>query len=101
MTSIFNGTINLNIEPRMFQIINPDHEVTCTWAKNVTETFWFVQTIICYRSKNYEGYIYYPCPSPVKSHKDNIIELLSEKIPNIEYEKPLSIKVSSKQIQLR
>ena len=101
MQNIFNGTINVDISPNLFKIISPDHEVTCVWVKNVTETFWLVRTIISYNSNSHEGYIYYPCPSPVKSHEDNIIELLSEKIPAIEYSKPLSIRVSSQKIQLK
>lgn len=97
---IFDGTINLDIAPKLFTIISPDHDVTCAWTKNVTERFWFIRALISYNLKSYKGYIYYPYPSPIKSHNDTIIELLSEKIPDIEYGNPLSIQVSSKQINL-
>ena len=76
---MYNGTINLDISPALFKIITPDHSVTCTWTKNVTERFWFVRTLISYNLKSYKGYIYYPRPSAVKSHKNNVIEILAEK----------------------
>lgn len=100
ISKMYNGTINLDISPQEFKIIQPDYEVTCEWIKDVTETFWFVKTIIDFKSKKYQAYVYYPCPSEVKSHKDNIVELLTQKMPDLNYGQLLSIQVSEEKIRL-
>ncbi len=96
-----NGTINLDIYPQKLQIIQPDYEVTCEWVEGVTETFWFVEVLIDYEGSAYEGYIYYPCPSPVKNHDDNIVELLSYKIPRISYGDKITIRTLDHKIKLQ
>lgn len=99
--NIYNGTINFSIAPKEFKIIKPDYEVTCEWVKGVTETFWFVKAVTNFKGKEYHGYIYYPCPSSIKNHPDNIVEFLAEKIPNLEYGDLISIEVSEKQIKIK
>lgn len=81
----YNGTINLEISPRQFKIIKPDYQVTCEWSPGTIETFWLVAAAIIFKNNRYDGYIYYPCPSPVKSHKDDIVEFLAQKIENLDY----------------
>ncbi len=100
ISEMYNGTINFDISPQEFKIIKPDYEVTCEWVKDVIETFWLVETLIEFKNEKYPGYIYYPCPSAVKNHKDNIVELLTQKIPNLDYGEPLSLQVSDQKIKL-
>ncbi len=100
ISKTYNGTINLDISPSKFKILQPDYEVTCEWIDGVTETFWFVGTLINFKKKKYRGYIYYPCPSKVKSHDDDVVELLTKKIPDLHYRDSLIILVPAKKIKL-
>nr|AKQ02448.1 hypothetical protein [uncultured Parcubacteria bacterium Rifle_16ft_4_minimus_37647] len=95
-----SGTINLDISPNKFEILNPDYEVTCEWARGVEETFHFVKATIFYKDVEYDGYIYYPCPSRFKSHGDNIVGLLTYKIPEVNYGVEISAKVPSYKIRI-
>ena len=100
ISEFYNGTINLDISPNKFKILQPDYEVTCEWIDGVTETFWFVEVLINFKNKKYQGYIYYPCPSPVKSHKDDTIELLTSKIKNLKYGDRLTVRVKADKVKV-
>ncbi|MBI2098078.1 MAG: hypothetical protein HYT49_00235 [Candidatus Wildermuthbacteria bacterium] len=100
ISEMYSGTINVDISPFTFKIVEPDYRVTCTWFEELTETFWFVKTLIDYERKEYEGYIYYPCPSDVKSHADDTVELLSVKIPGVAYGMEISICVPGGKIKV-
>ncbi len=93
ISEMYNGTINVDISPLEFKILQPDYEVTCKWFEELSETFWFIKVLIEYEGKEYKGYIYYPCPSDVKSHNDDTVELLSQKIPEMVYGKEIAILV--------
>ena len=93
ISEMYNGTVNVDISPLKFEILKPDYEVTCTWFEELAETFWFVRVLIKYEGKEYAGYIYYPCPSRVKSHDDDTVELLTKKIPGMAYGKDIAILV--------
>jgi len=97
---MYSGTINVDISPFIFKILKPDYEITCTWFEELTETFWFVKTSIDYEGEKYEGYIYYPCPSDVKSHADDTVELLSIKIPGVVYGREIGICVPGGKIRV-
>lgn len=97
---MYNGTVNVDISPLKFKILKPDCEVTCTWFEELAETFWFVKVLINYEGRKYKGYIYYPCPSSVKSHDDDTVELLSEKIPGMAYGKEIAILVPDGKITI-
>jgi len=97
----YNGTINLDISPREFTILSPDHKVTCEWIHGVTETFWLVEVAIVWKNIRYRGYIYYPCPSPVKSHDDTVVEILAEKIPDLGYGDTLVVQMHPRKIMVK
>ena len=97
---MYNGTINVDISPFKFKILVPDYEITCEWFKGLTETFWLVTAHIVYDGKRYEGYIYYPCPSDVKSHNDDTVELLTQKIPGVAYGNEIIVRVPEGKIKL-
>jgi len=100
MESMHNGTINLFIAPATFKITKPHYEVTCEWFKGVTETFHLVKADIEYNNAIYQGYVYYPCPSAVKNHDDNIVELLAPKIVGVKYGDPITAHVAAQNITL-
>lgn len=96
----YNGTVNLDISPHHFKILKPDYEITCEWSPGTIETFWLVRADIIFKERTYSGYIYYPCPSLVKSHKDNIVELLAPQIESLEYGDRCCVKVSADKVKL-
>lgn len=100
VSEMYSGTINVDISPNTFEILKPDYEITCEWFEGLTETFWLVGAFINYDDKEYKGYIYYPCPSEVKSHDDDVVELLTTKIPGVNYGDAISVKVSGDKIRL-
>lgn len=95
---LHNGTINVDISPREFRITKPAYEITCTWFEDVTETFWFVPVQIEYGHVRTTGYIYYPCPSAIKSHPDTLVELLAPFVPGIVYGNPIAFLVSQEHL---
>ncbi len=96
----YNGTINLDISPKEFKIVKPHFEVTCEWFPGVTETFWLVDVVIEFKNSRYPAYVYYPCPSPVKSHDNTIVELLAEKIEDLNYSDPLIVRALEEHVHL-
>ena len=74
--------------------------ITAEWKSDVTETFWLVDVILKHKDKHYPVYIYYPCPSPIKTHPDTVIELIAEKIEFLEYGDMASIEFSTEKIRL-
>lgn len=102
MSDIFNGTINLDISPRKFKILKPDYEIECReWSLGVTETFQLVSCLINYKKSTHKGYIYYPCTSPVKSHKDNVVELLAPFIEGVNSGSIISIQIQDGKVRLK
>lgn len=98
ISKVYNGTINIDIAPKKFKIIKPDYEVTCEWIEGVVETFWLVNVKVCFMKLYYNGYIYYPCTSEIKSHDDDVVELLIVKISNLQYGEEIMVYVPAKKI---
>jgi len=71
-SEIYNGSINVSIHPKRFDIVEFDYEINCKWDPNRrAENFWFVNTAIIHKNNSYKGYVYYPCPSEWKKRKEN------------------------------
>ncbi len=81
----FNGTVNIDVSPTQLTIIGPDHEITCEWEKDITETFWLVEASLRHLGRDYQGWMYYPCPGPLKKHNNGIIEFLAPPIGRLSY----------------
>ena len=99
ITETFNGTLNVDISPKKFKIVKPDHEIECEWENEVREKFWFVDGKISFGGKKYDAYVYYPCPSELKNHSDNIVEILTEKIEGIKYGDRIVFETSGEKIE--
>ncbi len=83
----FLGTLNLKLEAKSFTLTNPRYNFAqIRWTElHGPEDFSFSPCRIEFRSVRYDGLIYYPHPSTKPAHYQpaNVIEVLSEKIPNI------------------
>jgi hypothetical protein len=101
MKDIYSGTVNVDISPKRIVIEKPDFEIECVdWSPGVTETFDLVAVEILYQSRSYAGYIYYPLPSPIKSHPDHFIELLAPKIVALKKGKKIKVIFPKEKIRL-
>ncbi len=100
---MYNGTVNMDISPREFRITEPDYELLdIPWSDKLPEpeSFWLVHASTEYQDRDYEGYIYYPLPSEVKSHSNNIVEMLFPFIEGLEYGDELRVEVDSDKVEL-
>jgi hypothetical protein len=99
----YNGTINLDISPHIFELINHDYEVICDWRKNgEPQTFWFTNVGLCHNSKFHEGLVYFPCPRKGKARKrESTFELLFPFISNLNYEDEATILYSPNKIVIK
>ena len=103
MSSMHSATMNVNINPNTFRIINYDYffkEVQ--WDKDKIEDFGFIkiENIIFERKPyGYPGYIYIPCNSPHFTNHSQF-EIISKFIPNVAYGKTISITVDSNKLEI-
>ena len=92
------GTINLDISPKEFEILKSDYTVTAEWSPGTVETFWLVNITLEHKERTYPAYIYYPCQSDVKAHPDTLIEIVAEKIEDLNYGDLVTIKIPNQQV---
>ena len=97
--SWYEGTVNIDIAPHAFKLLEPDYVVTAEWKPGVTETFWLVDIVLQHNGSRYPAYIYYPCPSPVKIHPETIIEVLAEKIKSLRHGDETTIRTSNQKVE--
>jgi hypothetical protein len=79
------GTINIDISLHEFSVVSPDHEVTCEWIDGVRETFWLTAATLRFNGNEYRAYIYYPCVSEQHTARNSTVEIITKRIPGIEY----------------
>ncbi len=98
------GTININISPFLWKPINSDY-----YLKNVNrtsqippESFMFFDCQLKFDSKTYPGIIYFPGPKTKEQHfqKEDMIEVISIKIPNIENGMRITIEITNGKVEL-
>ncbi len=83
----FFGTLNLKLDAKSFALTKPRYYFAqVQWTDlHGPEDFSFSPCRIEFRAVRYDGLIYYPHPSTKPAHHQpaNVIEILSEKIPDI------------------
>ena len=101
-SEIYNGTLNVNIHPKKFEIKKPDYEVICDWREDgLPQTFWFVNIELNHNENSYEGLVYHPCPRQGKARKrESTFELLFPFIQNLNYGAQVSISYSSDKMKI-
>ena len=98
--SMHAGTINVDITPRAFTILEPDHEVTCEWIDGIRETFWLTRVSCVFEGTSHDAYIYYPCVSEQHVARDSMVELITELIPGVAYGKHIDIVWDERKVKL-
>lgn len=85
----FQGTLNISIAPRRFEMVRPTFTFRqVAWTDlHPPEDFSFSPCKVCYRGKEYEGYVYFPHPETKIRNFQNpsLIEVITEHIPEVGY----------------
>jgi hypothetical protein len=100
----FNGTLNIDIRPKKFEIVKPQHTFEqVTWTDlHPPETFSFSRCQVIYRGQSYDGWVYYPHPETKRQHFQNpsLLEVIALPIPNISYGDDVKVWVKGKEINI-
>jgi hypothetical protein len=104
LDDFFMGTLNIDISPYTFKIVNPTHTFKdVKWTLNFpAETFSFAKCKIKFMQNWYEGYIYYPHPETKIGHfqKNTMVELLAPYIEDIAYGNRVELIIYKEEIEL-
>jgi len=100
----FNGTLNISIAPLEFELIHPEFTFELVeWTDlHPPETFSFSRCQVFFKKMEYAGWVYYPHPETKKTHFQNpsLIEVITYKIPKLQYGDKLEVAVNTDEILL-
>jgi hypothetical protein len=89
LESFYLGTINVDISPRRFELIDWDHEaIQVQWTDLIpAEDFFFSRCEFQHENQTEDALIYYPSPdTKVENfHNPNIVEILAPEMKNLKY----------------
>jgi hypothetical protein len=89
LAEYFQGTLNISISPRTFQVIQPEFTFPkVEWTdRHPPEDFSFSRCRVLLQGTSYEGLIYYPHPETKKRNfqSPSILEVVAPPIPDIDY----------------
>ncbi|MDJ1173333.1 hypothetical protein [Roseofilum capinflatum] len=104
ITPFFQGTLNVSIEPKTFEIVEPEFTFQqVKWIENnPPEDFSFSRCRVLFEGAKYDGLIYYPHPETKIRHFHNpsIIEILAPLIPEIRYGSRVEIEYNPLEIRI-
>jgi hypothetical protein len=105
LSTYFNGTLNISIAPRKFEMSNPEFTFPLVeWTDlHPPETFSFSRCKVWFEGREYAGWVYYPHPETKKTHFQNaaLIEVITHEIPAINYGDMLEIEINPKEIAIK
>lgn len=104
LSSYFNGTLNIDIRPHTFKLIQPKftfHHVEWT-DLHPPEHFSFSQCKVIYKNNEYEGWVYYPHPETKLRHFQNpsLLEVIARPISEIKYGDEVQVLVNPEEIEI-
>lgn len=101
----FNGTLNISIAPREFEMRKPEFTFPLVeWTDlHPPETFSFSRCRVWYADREYEGWVYYPHPETKKTHFQNpsLVEVITHKIAGIQYGDELEVELNPAEITIK
>jgi len=104
LSSYFNGTLNIDINPHTFKMINPEftfHNVEWT-DLHPPEHFSFSRCKVIFREIEYDGWVYYPHPETKLRHFQNpsLLEVIAMLIPEVNYGNEVNVRVNLAEIKV-
>ena len=104
LSSYYSGTLNLDISPHSFSVIQPKYCFKgVNWFEKQSEDFSFCDAKINFKGNFYEGLIYFPHPDtkPQHHHSDQIIEVLMPFIEAIQYGDEVDLFLNPLQLHIK
>ena len=104
LTPYHAATLNVSIKPFRFTVIKPEYTFrNIEWTKkHPPEHFSFSRCRLIFRDISYDGWVYYPHPETKVKHfqKDDMLEIITQRIPDLDYGNELEVFINPKEIQL-
>lgn len=102
LSGCFNGTLNIDIRARTFQVIRPEftfHNVEWT-DLHPPEHFSFSRCQVIFKGIEYDGWVYYPHPETKLRHFQNpsLLEVIAVPIPGIKYGDEVEVDLNPHEI---
>lgn len=101
----FNGTLNISIAPRIFEMSAPELTFPLVeWTDlHPPETFSFSHCKVIFKNNEYAGWVYYPHPETKRDHFQNpsLVEVITHQIPGIRYGDALEVELNMDEITVR
>lgn len=101
----FNGTLNISIAPRTFEMSTPELTFPLVEWTNLhpPETFSFSRCKVIFKNNEYAGWVYYPDPETKRDHFQNpsLVEVITHQIPGIRYGDALEVELNMDEITVR
>ena len=105
LSGYFNGTLNVDIRPYEFRIVNPEFTFrNVEWTDlHPPEHFSFSRCRVLYRGVEFEGWVYYPHPETKKRNFQNpsLLEVIAQEVPDIRYGEALDVQLNPERIDVR
>lgn len=101
---VFNGTLNISIEPHAFELTKPRHTfrgVKWTELTNA-EDFSFSPCRVRFEGWEYEGWVYYPHPETKRDHFQDAstVEVLAPFIEGVRYGDELELLLDPQEVKV-
>ncbi len=95
---LINGSINVDISPTKWKIINPDFSFkNIVWRPNFPEDFDFIRIKIMFNNKMHDGLLYNPKRT---RNPKTIMEILAKQIKGIKYGEEIELIIPEDKIIL-
>jgi hypothetical protein len=105
LDGFFNGTLNVNIQPRSFQMEKPQFTFRFVeWTDlHPPEHFSFSACAVIHQGVEYDGWVYYPHPETKLRNFQNpsLLEVIALPIPTLKYGDSVRVLVNPDEISLK
>lgn len=104
LSRCFNGTLNVDIHPRKFQMLRPEFTFRdVEWTDlHPPEHFSFSRCKVIFREVDYDGWVYYPHPETKIRNFQNpsLLEVIAMPIPGLGYSGEVDVLVNPAEIAI-
>lgn len=104
LSRCFNGTLNVDISPRTFQMLRPEYTFhNVEWTDlHPPEHFSFSRCKVVFRDVGYDGWVYYPHPETKIRNFQNpsLLEVIAMPIPGLGYGDEVDVLVNPAEIEI-
>ena len=100
----FNGTLNLDISPRQFRLVQPEYTFRgVKWTDlHPPEDFSFSRCRVIFEGREYDGWVYYPHPETKRRNFQNpsLLEIIAQPIMQVSYGNRVTARLNPAEIEI-